>query len=124
LRSFVYGFTLHALKSELRRKKLRGWLHLDEPASVAGLGAHNLDVESRELLRKFLGLLDRLSPRDRLVFVLRRVDAMTVEEIADAMAISESTVKRAMTHAVTRLARWIDADPGLTGLMVEERWGR
>jgi len=124
LRSFVYAFTLHALKTELRRKKLRAWLHLDQPATLARLGAQTLDVESRDLLRRFLGLLDRLSPRDRLVFVLRRVDAMTVEEIATAMAISESTVKRAMAHASSRLSRWIDADPALAGLMDAERWGR
>jgi RNA polymerase sigma-70 factor (ECF subfamily) len=124
LRSFIYAFTLHALKTELRRKKLRAWLHLDQPARWAGFGARTLDMESRELLRKFVGLLDRLSARDRLVFVLRRVDAMTVEETAAAMAISESTVKRAMAHASSRLTRWIDADPGLASLMDAERWGR
>ena len=124
LRSFVYAFTLHALKTELRRKKLRAWLHFDQPAALAGLGARTLDVESRDLLRRFLGLLDRLTPRDRLVFILRRVDSMTVEEIAAAMEISESTVKRSMAHASSRLSCWIDADPALAGLFDAERWGR
>ena len=124
LRSFVYAFTLHAVRSELRRKKLRSWLHFDQPAAMAGLGARTLDVESRDLLRRFLDLLDRLTPRDRLVFLLRRVDSMTVEEIAVAMEISESTVKRSMAHASSRLSRWIDADPALAGLYDAERWGR
>ena len=124
LRSFVYAFTLHALKSELRRKKLRGWLHFDRPAALERPGAQTLDVESRDLVRRFLGLLDRLTPRDRLVFVLRRVDSMTVEEIAAAMELSESTVKRSMAHASSRLSRWIDADPALAGLFDAERWGR
>jgi RNA polymerase sigma-70 factor (ECF subfamily) len=124
LRSFVYACTIRALKTELRRKKLRAWLHLDQPAALAGLGARTLDVESRDLLRRFLGLLDRLTPRDRLVFILKRVDSMTVEEIAAAMEISESTVKRSMAHASSRLSRWIDADPALAGLFDAERWGR
>ena len=40
------------------------------------------------------------------------------------MDISVSTVKRSMAHASSRLSRWIDADPGLAGLMRAERWGR
>jgi hypothetical protein len=31
-------------------------------------------MESRDLLRKFYGLLDRLAAHDRIVFVLRRVE--------------------------------------------------
>jgi DNA-directed RNA polymerase specialized sigma24 family protein len=52
------------------------------------------------------------------------MESMTVEEIARAMEISESTVKRSMERASNRLSRWIDADPGLAGLFDGERWGR
>jgi RNA polymerase sigma factor (sigma-70 family) len=58
-------------------------------------------------------LLDRLPPRDRLVFLLRRVESMTVQEIAKTMEISESTVKRSMAQASTRLSRWVNSDPSL-----------
>ncbi len=124
LRSFVYAFAIRALKTELRRRKLRGWLCFERPETLAGLGGRTLDVESRDLLRRFHGLLDRLAPRDRLVFVLRRMESMTVDEIATTMDISVSTVKRSMAHASDRLSRWIDADPGLAGLLDEETWGR
>ena len=66
----------------------------------------------------------RLAPRDRLVFSLRRMESMTVEEIATAMDISVSTVKRSMAHASNRLLRWINADPGLAGLLDAGGWGR
>lgn len=124
LRSFVYACTLHALKSELRRKKLRAWLSFDQPEASAVLGCPTLDVESRDLLRKFHGLLERLPPRERLVFTLRRMESMTVEEIARAMEMSESTVKRSIVRASNRLSRWINADPGLACLIDGERWGR
>jgi RNA polymerase sigma factor (sigma-70 family) len=81
-----------------------------------------LDVESRDLLRKCHALLDRLNTRDRLVFVLRRMESMTVEEIAATMDISVSTVKRSMAHAASRLSRWIDADPGLAELLNATGW--
>jgi DNA-directed RNA polymerase specialized sigma24 family protein len=86
------------------------------PAPPLDLGFRTLDVEGRDHVKKLYALLDRLTPRDRLVFVLRRMDSMTVEEIAATMEISISTVKRSMAHASSRLARWIDADPGLAAL--------
>jgi RNA polymerase sigma-70 factor, ECF subfamily len=123
LRSFVYSIAVRALKSDLRRKKVRAWLSFHEPESLVDLGSRTLDVESRDLLRKCYALLDRLTPRDRLVFILRRMESMTVEEIAAAMDLSVSTVKRSMAHASNRLLHWIDADPGLAGLLGEGRWG-
>ncbi len=124
LRSFVYSFAIRALRTELRRKKLRSWLWLDHPDVPVDVGSRTLDVESRDLLRRFHALLDRLAPRDRLVFVLRRMETMTVEEIATHMDLSVSTVKRSMAHASNRLSHWIDAEPGLAGLLDTERWRR
>lgn len=124
LRSFVYSFAIRTLKGELRRKKMRSWLMLDQPQALTDVGGGTLDVESRDLLRRFHALLDRLTPRDRLVFILRRMESMTVEEIAAHMDISTSTVKRALAHASNRLSRWIDANPGLAGVLDTEAWGR
>ena len=42
---------------------------------------------------------------------------MTVEEIAQAMDLSPSTVKRALEHATKKLSRWIGADPDLAGFL-------
>lgn len=122
LRSFVYSFAVRELKSELRRRRLRGWLTFHSPEDLVDVHGRTLDVESRDLLRKCHALLDRLNTRDRLVFVLRRMESMTVEEIAATMDISVSTVKRSMAHAASRLSRWIDADPGLAELLNATGW--
>ena len=71
-------------------------------------------MECRDLLRRLYALLDRLAPRHRLVFALRNLESMTVEEVAVHMGLSVSTVKRALKRATDRLSRWIEADPGLT----------
>jgi RNA polymerase sigma-70 factor, ECF subfamily len=119
LRSFVYSFAVRALKSELRRKKLRAWLTFHQPDELADvdLDFGTMDVETRDLVRRCYALLARLTPRDRLVFTLRHMESMTVEEVAAAMDISVSTVKRSMAHASSRLLRWIGADPGLAALL-------
>lgn len=117
LRSFVYSIAVRALKSHLRYRRLRGWLAFRQPETLVDLRSITIDVESRDLLRRFYALLDRLAPRDRLVFMLKRVESMTVEEIAATMNLSVSTVKRSFSHASNRLSHWVDADPGLASLV-------
>jgi len=124
LRSFIYAITIHALKNELYRKKLRAWLTFEQPQALSGLGWKTLDMESRDLIRKFHVLLERLPTRERLVFILRRMESMTVQEIAAAMELSESTVKRAMMRASKRLTCWIESDPGLASVFDTESWRR
>jgi RNA polymerase sigma-70 factor (ECF subfamily) len=124
LRSFIYSFAIRVLKADLRRRKVRGWFPFLNTKAPPDLLFGGSDFESRDLLNKLYGLLDRLTARDRLVFVLRRMESMTVEEIAATMDISISTVKRSITHASGRLSRWVEADPELVGLARGEHWGR
>ena len=124
LRSFVYSFAIFGLKSELRRRRLRGWLSFLAPEALVELGSRSVDVESRDLLRRFYLLLDRLSARDRLIFSLRELESMTIEEIAQVMDVSVSTVKRSLAHAVSRLSRWIMADSDLADVFDTRRWQR
>ena len=120
-RNFVYTCALRVIQSELHRRKMRSWLSFERPEVLDLQPGEGLDVESRDLLRKFYLSLDRLAARDRMVFILRRVESMTVEQIAAAMELSESTVKRALARASSRLSRWLDDEPRLAA---SERWGR
>ena len=78
LRSFIYSFAVRVLKAELRRRKVRGWFPFLQPETPLELTFRTVNVEARDLLRKLYALMDRLTPRDRLVFVLRRMESMTV----------------------------------------------
>jgi RNA polymerase sigma-70 factor, ECF subfamily len=118
-RSFVYTCALRVLQTELHRRKMRSWFSLEEPDVLDCLGTETLDVEARDLLRRFYRLLERLAPRDRIVFVLRRVEAISIEEIAAGLQTSESTVKRALERASSRLSRWMEDEPRLNN---GERW--
>jgi RNA polymerase sigma-70 factor (ECF subfamily) len=122
LRSFVFSFALRVLKTELRARRTRGWLSFHRPERLADIGMELTDMESRDLLRRFYGLLDRLAPRHRLVFALRHLESMTLEEVAAHMNLSVSTVKRTLAHATRKLSHWIEADPGLTGLLEAKAW--
>jgi RNA polymerase sigma-70 factor (ECF subfamily) len=124
LRSFVYSFAIRVLKTELRRRKARAWLSFHRPETLADLGVELTDMESRDLLRRFYALLDRLAPRHRLVFVLRHLESMTVEEVGAQMDLSISTVKRLLSRASDKLSRWIEADPDLLAFVDQQEWRR
>ena len=122
LRSFVFSFAVRVLKSELRTKKARAWLSFHRPETLVELGVGTLDVEARDLLRRFYGLLDRLSSQDRIVFALRHLESMTIEEVAATMGLSVSTVKRRLTHGMNRFARMLESDPELARLLEAKEW--
>lgn len=117
LRSFVYSVAIRTLKSELRYRRLKAWLTFRGPESLPESAHPSPDLEARDLLQRLYTLLDRLAPRDRLVFTLRRAESMTVEEIAQTMGISVSTVKRSLAHGTERVSRWIAGDPALSELL-------
>jgi RNA polymerase sigma-70 factor, ECF subfamily len=117
LHAFVISFAVRVLKSELYRRRVRSWLSFHDPQTLPEVAADAVDVESRDLLRKFYGLLARLGARERLVYTLRNIELMTIEETAEAMQISIATVKRVQRNATGTLARLVETDPELTSLL-------
>jgi RNA polymerase sigma factor (sigma-70 family) len=124
LRSFIVSFAIRLLKWELRSKKARSWLSFHQPEHFVEMVSTTPDVESRDLLKKFYALLERLGSRDHLVFALRNLESMTVEEIATAMELSVSTVKRSLQRASKQMSRWIETDLGMAGLLDGKGWKR
>jgi RNA polymerase sigma-70 factor (ECF subfamily) len=112
-RSFVVSFAIRIVKWELRRRRARRWILLSESSQLPEIPILHSDAESREVLRRFYAVLDQLSARERLVFALRYLESMTLEEIAAVMAISLSTVKRTLGRASTHVSGWIEGDVDL-----------
>ena len=117
LRSFVYSIALRALNEELRRKSIRSRLSsLFLTPFLRSSVAHG-DFESRDTLRRIEGVLDKMHPRLRAVFVLRRFEGLELTEIASRLDLSLATVKRDMDKAHDRVARSVRADENLCALL-------
>lgn len=119
LRSFVVSFALRIVKWELRRRRARRWLTLSETGEVPDDQLLFVTADTRYALRRLYRMLDQLTTRDRLVLVLRHVEGMTLEEIAEALGISLATVKRSLRHASARLSALVDSDLALRNSSVK-----
>jgi RNA polymerase sigma-70 factor (ECF subfamily) len=71
------------------------------------------DVESREGLLRFMTILVRLRPQERLAFALRIIEGKDLRETAAALGVSPATVKRRVLRARNRIALLAQRDPVL-----------
>jgi RNA polymerase sigma-70 factor, ECF subfamily len=117
LHSFVTSFAIRILKWELRRKRARSWLSFREPKDMPETPYLGSDPEARDVLRQFYSMLARLKPRDRLVYCLRHLDGRSLDEIAEAMEVSLSTVRRSHDRVTMRVSQWIEKDASLSGFL-------
>ncbi len=116
LRSFVFSVAIRTLRWELRRRRVRRLFQLSDFSSELpepSVGA--FDAESRQALRRFYAILDRLTVQERAAFVLRHLEGLKLEDIGEALGISLATVKRRLEHASGVVSRHVERDPSLAG---------
>jgi RNA polymerase sigma-70 factor (ECF subfamily) len=99
LRSFLFSITVRCLKSELKRRRIRRWVTLSDTGELPDVSIPGVDPATAQLLRRFYRVLDRLGAEDRTIFVLRHIQEMTLEEVAEVMQLSLATVKRRLQKA-------------------------
>lgn len=66
---------------------------------------------ARDALRRLQSALDKLPPRCRQAVILRKIEGLSVREIAERMGVAEKTVKNHLTEGVRALADCLYADP-------------
>jgi RNA polymerase sigma-70 factor (ECF subfamily) len=118
LRSFVVSVTIRTVKWKLRRRRMRQWIALTDTGDVPDLPVRGVDVD--QALHRFYRLLDRLRVDDRMIFVLRRVDGMQLQEVAGATGHSLATVKRRLRRADAELSRLMAREPVLMTFLHQE----
>jgi RNA polymerase sigma-70 factor (ECF subfamily) len=117
LRSYIYSIAVRTLKWELRRRRVRAILQLSGYGQLPDLPVPALDAESRQALRRFYAILDRLGPEERTAFALRHLEGCTLSEVAEALGVSLATAKRRLARASAVVSRLVDADPALAAYL-------
>jgi RNA polymerase sigma-70 factor, ECF subfamily len=124
LRSFIYSVSVRRLRLEFRRRSLQRLFPLaDDSDAELEASAPAVDSEGRELLARLYDLLDVLSVEDRLVFILRFIDGLKMEDVARRTGASLATAKRRARRAYARVSELAGQDADLVGYLNRRKIG-
>ena len=99
LRAYLVSVAVRLVLVELRRRRVRRWVMLSPKGEVPEVPSPPSDLDGTLALRGLGRLLELLPPRRRVAFVLRQVHGLELTEVAAALQVSESTVKREVSRA-------------------------
>ena len=102
---WVRSILVRTAAKQLRRVQIARRIGLahDRPYDVANLVDAAAPTDMAVELRRLYAHLHRMPAGAGVALVLRRVEGMTIPEIAEHMGISEGTVKRRIKRAEARL---------------------
>jgi RNA polymerase sigma-70 factor (ECF subfamily) len=81
----------------------------DPPRAIPHDSEHLL--HDRILVQKVMVALGQLTPRQRLIFILKHQEGMTYEEIAKVVGCSTGTAKKAVARALVRVREQLHVTP-------------
>ncbi len=106
---WLYRIAIHAIYDQMRRNRSAPTVSLDDLETYSSAqprdespSAHAL-VEAEQIARKIRESLSLLSPRERIVFVLRDLQDIGTDEIGVILGLSQITVRRHCMSARQKL---------------------
>ncbi len=116
--TWFYRIVVNTCRDFQRRARLRRWLSLARPATDDDEELSIFDAPSHEPLPDVraadqeLGIaltqaIDQLPPRQRAAFILKHLEGMSIEEVAQVLQCAPGTVKAHLFHATGKLQRWL-----------------
>ena len=113
LRGFLAGVAVRLAATEIRRRRVRRWVTLSPTGELPERSAPARDRDGQEVLLALDRVLANMPQRRRMAFVLRHVQGLEMLEVAGAMSISESTLRRELLRARAQLLRGAAREPAL-----------
>lgn len=99
--AWLYRIAHNALMDHFRQKK--GQMSLDDIKEVAGKADVEADADNRVKWEKLKPFLEKLSPREKDIILMRVWDGLSYKEIGDVLGSSEASCKMAYSRAVRYL---------------------
>jgi RNA polymerase sigma-70 factor, ECF subfamily len=108
-RPWVMTIAIRLARTRLRRRKLTRLLFRAEEPDFEQIAASATLPEHRDLVRHLYAILDKMPVELRLAWVLRYLEAETVESVAALCGWSLSTAKRRIQNAHSRVTTKLNA---------------
>lgn len=104
--TIAYNSTMSLLRKRINGIKSREYL---KSVQQDGFSGHIIDeIQFKELKNKLHDLLEKITPRQKEIFILSREEGLTHKEIASKLKISESTVNNHLVNTLKFLKAHID----------------
>jgi RNA polymerase sigma-70 factor (ECF subfamily) len=110
--TWLMRIAINLQKDHWRNRRLQFWrqtqtnaVDVDEASQWLPSGERTAEQQllAQEQVKAVWCVVDKLSPRQKSVFLLRYVEEMELSEIAAATGLSEGTVKAHLSRAVTKV---------------------
>lgn len=121
LRAFVLAVAMNVLKWELRRRWIGRRVCLSWTGELPDIESTPADAEARHALQRCYRILDSLPTKERMAFVLRYMEGMTIDEAAEALGVSISTAKRWVGRGAAKVGEQVTSDADLCSFFAGDR---
>lgn len=112
-RSWLLQITVRKVHRRFRRRRLLRLLGLDRPiedAPLEALAREDTSAEIRSELAALSGALQAMPAKLKIVWVLRYIEGLPLEDVAAQCDCSQATVKRRIASAQRRVRRYVSVD--------------
>jgi RNA polymerase sigma-70 factor (ECF subfamily) len=109
-RSWLATITVRTAQRQLRRRKLRQFVGLDERPVILEMLDPGLSPERSALLSRVYEILDTLPVHQRVAWTLRYVEGEKLAQVAERCDCSLASAKRRITAAHTRLLAALEVE--------------
>ena len=111
LKSWLNKMAVFTAQEWIRERRRMG--QPQSPDSAPERPSVSPTPESRQAIRSFYAIMDRLPEDERAAFILRFVEEMELTEVAEACGVSLSTARRRIRRAEQRFLRLLPHFPAL-----------
>jgi RNA polymerase sigma-70 factor (ECF subfamily) len=123
LKEWLRGVAVFVARDCLRRRRRRRWLTFRPEEELPDVASDALPSNTADELARLYRALGRMPPDECIVFALRFMAEMEIEEVARACGVSVTTVKRRQQRAEKRFLAEVSKDPVLSERMASgARW--
>lgn len=121
VKAWMSSIAVHTAHHAIRRRQLSRWIFFWQKEEPYEAAVNDVDFDARECVRHVYAALDRLPVDERIVFSLRFIEEMQLEDIANSCGVSLATIKRRISRAEQRFKTIAQQDPVLRPLIEEGR---
>jgi RNA polymerase sigma factor (sigma-70 family) len=111
---YVFRVATNVLRDRLRRGVVRrtgDHVPLEDPDIAGELPSEERVHQNREILEHVMAVLEELTPKCRITFVLHRFEGLSYTEIARRLGVSRSAVEKQMMHVIQVLSERFPDSP-------------